>query len=382
MHKLGWLLTFLFGGLVLLVAYGVRAEPAPVDLVGDEPVIQSFNSPDYGIHVFMWWKPDTALRDLALVQEMGFTWVKQKFAWREIEGIEKGQYDWYRSDYIVDITEEAGLNLIVRLDRQPFWSEPVDNAFKDNQPPADLQDFADFCGATAERYRGRIQAYQVWNEPNLAREWGEQLPDPVAYTELLRVCYEAIKAADPDAIVVSAGLAPTGTDSVNAMPDTDFLQGMYDAGAAAYFDVLGLNAPGFKAPPELDPAIAESDPQYGAGRWFAFRHVEDMRAIMVERGDGQKQIAILEMGWTLDQVNPEYAWFAVDEATQADYLVRAYEYAAANWQPWIGLMSTIYIADWEWTAENDEQWWWSIVLPDGTPREAYYALQAMEKQTP
>ncbi len=382
MHKLGWLLTFLFGGLVLLVAYGVRVEPAPVDLVGDEPVIQSFNSPDYGIHVFMWWKPDTALRDLELVQEMGFTWVKQKFAWREIEGIEKGQYDWYRSDYIVDITEAAGLNLIVRLDRQPFWSEPADNAFKDNQPPADLQDFADFCGATAERYRGRIQAYQVWNEPNLAREWGEQLPDPAAYTELLRVCYEAIKAADPAAIVITAGLAPTGTDSVNAMPDTDFLQEMYNAGAAAYFDVLGLNAPGFKAPPELDPAIAASDPQYGAGRWFAFRHVEDMRQIMVERGDGQKQIAILEMGWTLDEVNPEYAWFAVDEATQADYLVRAYEYAAANWQPWMGLMSTIYIADWEWTAETHEQWWWSIVLPDGTPREAYYALQAMEKQTP
>lgn len=382
MHKLGWLLTLLFGGTVLLVAYGVRAEPTPVDLVGDEPIIQSFNSPDYGIHVFMWWKPDTALRDLALVQEMGFTWVKQKFAWREIEGIEKGQYDWYRSDYIVDITEEAGLNLIVRLDRQPFWSEPADNAYKDNQPPADLQDFADFCGAVADRYRGRIQAYQVWNEPNLAREWGEQLPDPAAYTDLLRVCYEAIKAADPDAIVVTAGLAPTGTSSVNAMPDTEFLQGMYDAGAAAYFDVLGLNAPGFKAPPELDPAIAASDPQYGGGRWFAFRHVEDMRAIMVERGDSHKQVAILEMGWTLDQVNPEYAWFAVDEATQADYLVRAYEYAADNWQPWMGLMSTIYIADWEWTADTHEQWWWSIVLPDGTPREAYYALQAMEKETP
>jgi hypothetical protein len=358
----------------------VAATPTPADLLGDEPVIESFNSPDYGIHVFMWWKPDTAQRDLRLVQEMGFTWVKQKFAWREIEGIEKGQFDWYRSDYIVDYVEDAGLKMIVRLDRQPFWSEPADNQWQDNGPPANIQDFADYCGAVAGRYRGRIQAYQVWNEPNLSREWGGRPPNPAEYTALLKACYEAIKAADPAAIVVTAGLAPTGTDSEQAIPDTTFLQGMYDAGAADYFDVLGLNAPGYAAPPELDPAIAAADPRYGGGRWFAFRHVEDMRALMVANGDGEKQTAILEMGWTLDEVHPEYAWFAVDEQTQADYLVRAYEYAAEHWQPWMGLMVTIYIADWEWKPDTHEQWWWSIVLPDGTPRPAYTALQQMPKE--
>ena len=354
-------------------------EPTPI-LMGAEPVEQRFASPDYGIHTMLWWKPDRIEQDLALVNEMGFNWVKQKFAWREIEGIEKGEYDWYRPDLIVDAVEAEGLNLLVRLDRQPFWSEPQENLWHENQPPGDLQDFADFCGAVAERYRGRIGAYQVWNEPNLSREWGELPPDPVHYTELLKVCYEAIKTADPEAIVISAGLAPTGTDTVDAMPDSKFLQGMYDAGAAPYFDVLGLNAPGYKAPPDLSPADAEQ-PGYGGGRWFAFRHVEDMRALMVANGDGAKQVAILEMGWTLDQVNPDYSWFAVDEQTQAEYLVGAYEYAAANWQPWIGLMTTIYIADYNWTAEENEQWWWSIILPDGTPREAYYALRDMPKET-
>ena len=96
-------------------------EPA---LMGDEPVVMSFPSPDYGIHAFLWWKPDTALRDLGLIKDMGFTWVKQKFPWRDIEGIEKGEFDWYRTDYIVDETEKAGLKLLVRLDRQPFWAEP------------------------------------------------------------------------------------------------------------------------------------------------------------------------------------------------------------------------------------------------------------------
>lgn len=347
--------------------------------MGDEPVQMLFQSPAYGVHAFLWWKPEIAQRDLALVNEMGFGWVKQGFAWRDIETLEKGRYDWWKPDRVVEAAESAGLKLVVRLDRQPFWSQEPGTEPMENEPPADLQDFADFCGDVAERYRGRIAAYQVWNEPNLSREWGERAPDPAQYTELLKVCYRAIKTADPQAIVISAGLAPTGTQPPLAMPDTTFLQKMYDAGAADYFDVLGLHAPGFKAPPETPPEEAAANQAYGGERWFAFRHVEEMRAIMVANGDGHKQVAILEMGWTLDQVNPDYAWFAVDEQTQADYLVRAYQYAVENWQPWIGLMTTVYIADYHWTPEEHEQWWWSIVLPDGTPRQAFYALRDMEK---
>ena len=362
----------------------------PTALMGDEPVVPFFDSPAYGVHTFLWWRPDIAQRDLGLMQEMGFTWAKQKFSWRDIEGAVKGRYDWYRPDTIVDLAQAANINLVIRLDQQPLWS--VDSLppeqITGNQPPVDYQDFGDFCGAVAERFQGRIAAYQVWNEPNLSREWGNRSPDPAEYTELLRVCYQAIKQADPNAIVISAGLAPTGTQPPYAMPDMDYLQGMYEAGAANYFDVLGLNAPGYAAPPDLSPAEAE-DPAYGGGRWFAFRHVEDMRAIMVANGDGHKQVAILEMGWITDGTladgsslrdhHESYAWYALDEQTQADYLVGAYQYAREHWQPWIGLMTTIYIADYDWTPEQHEQWWWSIVLPDGTPRPAFYALKEMEK---
>jgi GH35 family endo-1,4-beta-xylanase len=327
----------------------------------------------------MWWRPDIARRDLNRVQDLGFGWVKQSFAWRDIETLEKDKYDWWRPDKIVEQVEEAGLKMLVRLDRQPFWSQDEPWPPLENAPPADLQDFGDFCGAVAERYRGRITAYQIWNEPNLSREWGEQPPNPVAYTELLEICYKAIKEADPNAIVVSAALAPTGTGLPLAMPDTEFLQGMYDAGAANYFDVLGLNAPGYKAPPETPPEEGESNPEYGGGRWFVFRHVEDMREVMEDNGDAGKQVAILELGWTTDQLNPDYTWHAVSEEEQADYLVRAYQFAEENWSPWIGLVVTIYLADYDWTPEANEQWWWSINLPDGTPRLAYSALRDMEK---
>jgi len=355
-------------------------EPSPT--VGVESHQPDLASSPLAIQAFLWWKPDIARRDIALVKEMGFAWIKQSFAWRDIEDIEKGAYNWYFPDLIVDEVEKAGLELLVRIDRQPFWSQGPGAELYLNGPPKDLTDFHDFCYVLADRYRGRIHAYQVWNEPNLSREWGEQEPNAAEYVELLKVCYNGIKAADPDAMVISAGLAPTGIDLPDAIPDDRFLQEMYAAGAASYFDVLGLNAPGYKAPPETSPDdAANPDLGWGGHRTFAFRHVEDMRAIMIANGDKEKRVAILEMGWTTDsRPDSPYHWHAVTEEQQADYLVRAFDYAQHNW-PWLELMSAVYIAKFDWTEENEE-YWWAITYPDFPEtrvRPAYEALKAMPK---
>ncbi len=357
-----------------------------------EPVVQTFASPEYGIHTALWWNMDNErIPEIELTQEMGFGWIKQNFAWRDIEGIKKGEYNTYHPDRIVDEVNAAGLKLVVRLDRPPLWALPQDRPLFENGPPADYEDFRDYCTWLASRYKGRIHAYQVWNEPNLDREWNNESPDAVAYVELLRVCAEGIRSADSTAIIISAALAPTGTYDDKVTPDDVFLQQMYDAGASDYFDILGVNAPGYAAPPEASPEeVADPANPYGGHRVFAFRHVEDIRAIMVENGDGAKQIAIMEMGWvtndphgatdqTLEVLHNGYSWYAVDEATQADYLVRAYQYAEENWSPWIGLMTTIFLADTAWTPEANEQWWWSITLPDGTHRPAFDALSTMPK---
>lgn len=339
-------------------------------------------SPEYGIQAFLWWKPEITKRDLTLVQQMGFTWVKQNIAWRDVEGQAKGHYEWENADNVVRrVGKRGNLKLLVRLDRQPFWSQAPGTPALDNAPPANLQDFGDFCYALAARNKGKIAAYQVWNEPNLAREWGNQPPNPAQYVELLKVCYINIKTADPDALVISAGMAATGTSRNEAMPDAEFIEKMYQAGASPYFDVLGVNAPGYKAPPEMSPAEVASRSDLGGQRFFAFRHVEDIRDIMVKYGDADKQIAILEFGWTTDPLHPEYAWHAVTEQQQADYLVRAYQYAYEHWSPWIGLMSMLTLADPEWT-EQDEQYWWAISYPDwpeNKVRPAYEALKNMPK---
>ena len=115
-----------------------------------------------------------------------------------------------------------------------------------------------------------------------------------------------------------------------------------------------------------------------AGRIYSFRHAEDIRKIMVARGDSAKQIAILEFGWTMDNIHPAYSWFSVDEQTHGKYIVNAFTYAKKNWAPWIGAMFVIYLANPDWTKDNEE-YWWSINEPDGTPRAAYVRLKALPK---
>lgn len=350
--------------------------PRPTAAVtGKDPMA----SPDFGVQAFLWWRAEVADRDLNLIKDAGFTWVKQWFSWQDIEGAGKGKYDWTYADRIVDQVQKAGLKLIVRV------SEDPDRAFWAGKPPANAGHFADFLAAVASRYAGRIQAYQIWNEPNLAREWGGNRPDPAGYTRMLKMAYSAIKGIDPNALVVTAGMAPTGTDNEIAMPDIKFYDQMYqemDGDSTGYFDMLGAHAAGYAAAPEVSPdETAGNKPQYGGERFFAFRHVEDVRALMERYGDQGKRVVILEFGWTTDnRPNSPYYWHGagagIDEALKGQYLVRAYKYAAQNWRPWIALMSVIYMPDVNWTKDT-EQYYWSIIgpgYPDQYLRNAFVDL--------
>jgi len=339
------------------------------------------NSPEYGMQAFLWWRPEVASRDMGMIKAAGFGWVKQNIGWRDVEGARKGTFDWGRVDWIVSECNKLGLDLLVRIDHQPQWAG---GNYPTNGPPNKIADLGDFLSVMASRYKGRIRAYEIWNEPNLAREWGGQPPNASQYVALSREAYRRIKQADPNAMVISAGLTPTGTWSPEATPDDVYLDEMYKAmggASSGYYDVLGVHAAGYKAPPEISPEEADDNPAYGGERFFCFRRVEDLRRIMERYGDSAKQVAILEFGWTSDPIHEAYSWHAVSEEVKAEYFVRAYAWAKANWSPWIGLMNLIYIADPDWT-EADEQYWWAISLPgypDFRPRPAYLKLKEMPK---
>jgi hypothetical protein len=363
------------------VAPTAVSTPTPVP-PSPTPAPQGMTSPDYGIQVFLWGSA-SAQRDLSLVRELGFRWIKQSIEWRYVEPHEKGQYEFNEPDRLLRMIESFDLKVIARIDNQPVWARK-DKIFPVDGPPDNLQDFADFVHDLASRYKGKIEAYEIWNEPNLAREWGNKPPDPKHYVALLKAGYEAIKAADPKALIISAGLAPTTASGAVAMPDVQFIEEMYKAGGAKYFDLLGAHGAGYKAPPEMSPDAVAKDSKYnhgepGAGRIYCFRHVEDVRKVMEQHGDSSKRIAVLEFGWTSDpRPNSPYHWFAVTEQEQADYLVRAYQWAREHWQPWVGVMSAIYISAPYWTSK-DEEYYWAITNPDGTVRPAFRALAAMQK---
>src|SRR5262249_13256895 len=186
----------------------------------------SMTSPDFSVHVFLWGGFDTTARDLSLVKELGFTWVKQRFEWRYVEPHVKGKMEWAEPDRIVDAVARAGLKLIARVDNQPRWAR-ADPTWPIDGPPDRLADFGDFPEGMAKRYRGTIQAYQIGNEPNLAREWGNKPPNAKQYVEMLKVAHGAIKSTDPAALVISGGLSPTTASGAIAAPDVEFVKAMY-----------------------------------------------------------------------------------------------------------------------------------------------------------
>jgi hypothetical protein len=341
-------------------------------------------SPEYGMNVFLWGHEGTTERDLNNIKRANFGWQKSLFQWRLIEPDKKGTYDWSESDRVVSAATKAGVKTLARVDFQPDWAR---RAKHHNGPPDKYEDYADFVKALANRYkagssRGEIHAIEVWNEPNLDREWGGGTINEASaadYTRLLRLAYTAIKEADPSITVISAGMSPTCTDNDQARPDDKYIQWMYDAGAKPYFDVLGAHGAGYDKPPSA--SVQESIEKNNGCGVFTFRRVEDLRRVMVENGDGDKQVWLLEFGWTTDKVHPEYSWFAVTPETHAQYLVDAYIWAKNNWAPWIGVMTLWNMADPNWGPDREELWW-SVTNPDGSPRPAYTRLQQARRDGP
>lgn len=355
-----------------------KSYPEVADLAPDAVGERRLASLSYGVHTFLWWNSTYRSWDLENIRLMNFGYVKESFAWSNIQG-ERDMWDWSLADEVVAEAEHRGVQIMARIDDPPTWAiQPKADV---TRAPYDLAAFEIYCRTLSERYQGQIDAYQVWNEPNLTREWAEQPPNPAAYVELLAACARGLRAGDAEALIISAGLSPTGTRDLSALPDEEYLWEMYAAGVSPHFDVLGLHAPGYSLPPETSAEEAQAQ---DLARWARFRHVEDMRAIMVANGDAHKQIAITEMGWTTDSRSDSiYSWFGVSAEQQADYLVRAYAYAAEHWRPWVGLMVTIYISKDIWTSE-DEQWWWAVDEPAEPGiwkimRPAYYALANMAK---
>jgi polysaccharide biosynthesis protein PslG len=330
--------------------------------------------PAIGMNVFLEQEVESDKRQLSLdlLHAAGVEWIRQELPWEQIEPLAKGQTTdpkfgdstWSKFDDIVARTNALGINIMLRLDTSPRWALPPD-ASDGLGPPVRYEDYWDFVQQAAERYRGRVHAYQVWNEPNLTIEWGGQPPDPAGYARLLSGATARIRQADPNARVVIAALAPTLTENSEALNELIYLQRLYDAGAAAAFDVMAVQAYGLRGGPD-DPRIELAD--------VTFSRPSLVRGVMVRNGDAAKPVWATEMGWN---VNPpdlaEQRFGRVTPSLQARYLVRAFERVRA-W-PWL---TAGYVWFWKRADERnrEQDWFWfRLADPDFTLQPVYYVLR-------
>jgi hypothetical protein len=301
-------------------------------------------------------------RSLQMVREMGAPWIVEFFPWAYVER-SPGRFDWAHTDMVIEHARAQGLTVIARVGWVPAWARPApaDQETTSTYLDADhYDDFAAFVAAFAARYRGQVDHFIVWNEPNLSFEWGYRPVDPSAYVDLLRAVYPAVHDANPDAVVLAGALAPTlePAGSPVGLNDLDYLEGMYAAGAAPYFDGLAVHAYGLSFPPDAGPASDVVN----------FRRTELLRQVMVARGDTEKPVYVTEMGWN---DHPRWAR-AVRPAQRVAYTLGAYEWARQHW-PWCRCVAM-------WALRfpaplHNYQDYYTFVTTDFRPRPVYLAVQ-------
>ncbi len=334
--------------------------PAPHLITPGPPQTVSTNSPILGVHTRLTdeveeWKIQ---RTLQLVREMGAPWIVEFFPWAYYHG-EDGGFAWNHPDMVIRHAQAQGLTVIARLGLTPEWARPPDTPLTYLDAES-YPDFAAYAAAFAGRYQGQVDYLIIGNEPNLSYEWGYRPTTPADYVDLLKVVYPAVKEANPDMQVLAGALAPTlePAGSPWGLNDLTYLQGMYDAGAAPYFDGLAAHSYGLTFPPEAEPG-----PDL-----LNFRRVELLREIMVANNDAQKQIFLTETGW-----NDHPRWTqAVRPSQRLQYTLDAVSYAQENWP----FMEMIGIWVFRLPAPQKSYMdYYTLVTPEFVEKPIYHALQ-------
>jgi hypothetical protein len=289
-----------------------------------------------------------------LARTAGMRWNRWEFRWSAIEP-RASRFEWAGSDQVVDANHAAGLKLQGILISTPRWAEARQ---RDGVIPSGLYEAWDsprntwgtFVRTIAERYRGRVQAWEVWNEPDYPPgSFGFWFGSKADYYQLLKVAYQSVKAVDPAAQVLVAGLMYWG--------DPAFLE-----------DLLQL---------------AQEDPEAGPTRGFfdgiawhvysrptdVFDRVQRSR-LLLQKYVGQKTIWVNEGNlpvWSESRLN-DYQTFALSGTLeeQAAWVIQWHAYALAAGADRV-LMYRMH--------DSDEPEAWGLARSDGSIRPAYVAYQ-------
>lgn len=320
--------------LLLLLACAVSLAPASDDRPPE---------PTLGINGCAWSHlgantPDfdrvKGLQRLMQIVRLGAGWDRCDFWWSRIEP-QRGTFVWDDFDWVVQQYERAGVRLLPILCYFPAWNDGVAPVTDD-----DIAAYANYVYETVKRYRGRITAYEIWNEPNITPYW-TPTPNPADYTRLLQAAFLAAKRADPEVTIVGGVLAHA---------DLPFLDGMLAAGAAAFMDVFSFH------PYQGD--LGSVGPDEGG----LAQQIRDVRA-RLDLAGFNGPLWITEIGHrTPGTVG--HTWVSEDD--QASHLRRTFEIAREQ-----GVEAVFWFNLQDW----DEHW--GLIRRDFTPKPAFDAYRGL-----
>ena len=299
--------------------------------------------------------PDDVNRTFDLMTATGIRNVRLMMPWAGMEP-NPGQYDFGQVDLMVDAANARGMSVLGTLVSSPGWA--VDPGLPAvSTPPASAATYGDFAGAVASHFRGRVAAYEIWNEPNAVASWtsGPQGPEPAVYAGLLKAAYPKIKGADPSALVIGGVVGAVVSFFALTMDPVTFIEQMYAAGAKGSFDALSFHPYQYTT-------------MFSAGGNLANSPILQVAALhdrMSANGDGGKKI------WATEYGEPTSS---VDEATQAAYLTDF----LAKWRtlPYAG-PAYVYTTRDRNTGSGAPDDTFGLYRSDWTPKPAQSAVQAL-----
>jgi arabinogalactan endo-1,4-beta-galactosidase len=302
---------------------------------------------------------------------LGVGWVRVDLSWSTVQPNNAETYSWDAFDRIVSEANKRGVLVLPILTYTPSWARSPACAYTPMCEPENPEVFAKFAQSAVERYASHgVYAWEVWNEPNMQKFWANGA-SASRYSALLKETYRAIHTADPEAVVISGGLASTNTGNGN-ITAREFLEEMYAVGARNYFDAFGFHPYTFP----LSPSTVKS-----TNAWSQMSETEwNLRDIMVANGDGYKEIWMTEFGAPTGGPKGEASdagvglWSTPDHVTE-NYQAEMLEEAVRTQKTygWAGPLFWYSYQDLG-TNTNTIENFFGIRRFDGTEKPAYFTL--------
>ncbi len=271
-------------------------------------------------------------REFDALQAAGVKWVRCNFVWNEMEpGSTEGNWGFDgrdlggglhpNSDLVVDLAHAHGIKILGILGATPAWangnnwaSVPPTNPTGPGGTPDSkfMEAWREYVTTVCERYKGRVDAWEIWNEENTLNTWLLTQPaNPTldqyvdSYVQLLEPTWQAIRAVDPQVKIVMGGVAGLGRDPLEPQGDVDYyyIEACLQRGAAAYLDAIAYHPYG--------EVCGWSHPEESRCRSI----VQDLRQLISQYSPGKP----IEMWIT------EFGWRGYDQGTkasQAKYILR------------------------------------------------------------